>query len=274
MPFIIVATDFSETGNNAVNYSCSLAESIKASVLIFHSFIVPVTFSDTPMPVIPIDERQKIAEDRMTELLAQAKAFFPHLEVAGKVIYGDLFDDLEEYIENENTPDLIAIGNSGDASIFPGSTVLDALTQLNYPVLAIPATTVYRPVKKLCFACDFRNVSDLEPFEYIPGLSGLLDAELHVLSVDHNWKQADHESSERSKKIHSILSGAKPQYHFIDDPDTDKAIKNFTETNHMDWLLIIPHKHSFFERLFHKSHTVEMIHQSSIPLIALHEKGN
>ena len=92
-----------------------------------------------------------------------------------------------------------------------------------------------------------------------------------MLSVDHNWTKADHESSVKSREIHRLLSELNPRYHFIDNPDTDTAMKNFAATSNMDWLAIIPHKHSFFERLFHKSHTVEMIHNSRIPLIALHE---
>ncbi len=273
MPVIIAATDFSEIGNNAVNYACSLATDLKASVIIFHSFIVPVTFSDTPMPIIPIDERQKIADERMAELLEQTKQFFPHLDVSAKVIYGELFDDLEEFIDGGISPELIVFGNSGDISIFPGSTVLDALTEMQYPVLAVPHGAIYSPVKKLCFACDFSHINDFGPLQNLLGIVQLLHAELHVLSVDHKWKQADHDTSEKSKQIHAILSQAQPQYHFIDNPDTDAAIKLFLQSNGMDWLVVIPHKHSFFERLFHKSHTVELIHNSKIPLLALHEVG-
>ncbi len=274
MPVIIAATDFSEIGNDAVNYACSLSVELGASLIIFHSFLVPVTFSDTPMPVIPIDERQKIADERMKELLKQTKLFFPNINISGKVIYGELFDDLEEFIENAMTPDLIVIGNNGDISLFLGSTVLDALTSIKYPVLAIPAGCTYRVVKKLCFACDFRHINDFSPLHKLVALTQLIPAELHVLSIDHNWKPTDHETSEISLKIHTVLSPAKPQYHFVDNPDTDTAIKTFIESNNMDWLLIIPHKHSFFERLFHKSHTAELIHKSSIPIIALHENIN
>ena len=152
MAQIIVASDFSDTGNHAVNYACRLCEDLGASLVIFHSFIVPVTFSDTPMPVMPIDERQQIAEERMAELLKQTKTSFPGLNISAKVVYGELFDDLDEYIENEQRPDLIILGNNGDISLFPGSTVLEALTSMPLPVLAVPTNTVYAPVKKLCFA--------------------------------------------------------------------------------------------------------------------------
>jgi hypothetical protein len=50
MPLIIAATDFSDVAENAVNYACSLATAQKAEVMVIHSFIVPVMFSDIPMP--------------------------------------------------------------------------------------------------------------------------------------------------------------------------------------------------------------------------------
>jgi len=62
-----------------------------------------------------------------------------------------------------------------------------------------------------------------------------------------------------------------PQYHFVANPDIDGAIQNFITANHMDWLILAPHRHSFLGALFHKSHTAAMVRTSSIPIISLHK---
>ena len=84
MSVIIAATDFSETGDNAVRYACSLANDHNASVVVVHSFIVPIAFSDTPMPVMPIDDSREIAEERMKKELNALKGLFPEVKVVGK----------------------------------------------------------------------------------------------------------------------------------------------------------------------------------------------
>jgi hypothetical protein len=39
----------------------------------------------------------------------------------------------------------------------------------------------------------------------------------------------------------------------------------------MDWLVVIPHRHSFFEGLFHKGHVKAMVRMSKVPIVALHD---
>ena len=52
----------------------------------------------------------------------------------------------------------------------------------------------------------------------------------------------------------------------------EDGINGFLADNQMDWLMIMPHKQSFFEWLFHKSHTKAIVKTVQIPLVAIHEK--
>ena len=270
MATIIAATDFSDVGNNAVNYACSLAPILDASVLVFHAFVVPVTFSDTPMPILPVDDRQQIAEEQMAKLLGSLKEFYPQLNITGKIIYGDVIDDLEEFIEEDTMPRLIVMGNSGDISVFLGSTILSALRDLRSPVLAVPVKSTYRPIKKVCFAYDSKTMKDYGPVHDLFGLVKELGAELHVLSIDHSSNSGE-ERMATTGELNSILDSLQPEYHLIDSANTDESISKFIQAKQMDLLVVVPHKHSFFESLFNRSHTAELVHSVHIPLIALHE---
>jgi len=273
MPEIIAATDFTDIAENAVRYACNLAQACDASVIVTHSFIIPVAFSDTPMPVMPVDEGREIAEEKMTELIGKLQSEFPELPITGKVMYGDIVDSLQEYIEDEAKPWMIVVGNSDvddENAIWLGSTVLNALKNLSYPVMAVPPGVSYKPIQKICFTCDMKHVTNELPAQQLLSLAEETRAELHVLTVGHNDKDLKPDTVMENEELHTYLSAANPQYHYVDSKDIDAAIQNFVAANGIDWLVAIPHKHSFFE--FHKSHVKAMVRMTHIPLVALHDK--
>ena len=58
---------------------------------------------------------------------------------------------------------------------------------------------------------------------------------------------------------------------FLTGKDIEEGISNFVTEKGMDWLVVIPHKHSFFESMFKKSHTSAIVKMSHVPLVAMHE---
>lgn len=268
---ILVATDFSEVAGNAAHYACQLARDHNSPVTLLHSFIIPVTFSDTPMPVMPVDEGRTIAEERMNELTAEYRQAYPGLDIRGKIMFGDIVDCIEEYTE-QTPPWIIVLGNSGlgDSMLWFGSNVLNALRNLRYPVLAVPRDTGYRRPEKLCFACDFKHIADHLDTEALSVLVHTTNAQLHVLNVDHLGKNPP--EADETSTLHRLLAPLNPVYHYVEKEHVEDGIKAFMEQNQMDWLIIVPHKHSFFEGLFHKSHTKAIMKSVPVPLIALKEK--
>jgi nucleotide-binding universal stress UspA family protein len=271
MPVIVTATDFSEVASNAVHYACSLAVHASASVVVVNSFVVPVAFNDMPMPVLPIDESRQLSQESMQKLTDDLQASYPSISVSGKVIYGDITDALEEYAE-EQKPWMVILGNSSDedTSFWLGSNMISALKDLPCPVLAVPINTNYKKVKNICFATDLKDVSEKLPVADILQIVQATGATLHVLNVDHS-KEFGTAIPEGSGTLQGLLDPANPQYHFIDSEDIDAGIRDFVSMRNMDWLIVMPHKHGFFEGLFHKSHTEAMARMSHIPLLALHE---
>lgn len=275
MSEIIAATDFSDIAENAVRYACRLAQSCNTSVTIAHSFIIPVAFSDTPMPVMPVDEGREIAEEKMTALLEKLKAEFPDLPLTGRVMYGDIVDSLQEYFEENEEPWLIVLGNSDvddDSAIWLGSTVLNALKNLPYPVMAVPPGASYGDVKKICFTCDLKHVTNQLPTQQLLSLVEQTGAELHVLTIGHSNQGFEPDTVMENEELRMYLAPASPEYHFVDNKDVDSAIQSFVQDNGIDWLVSIPHKHSFFEGIFHKGHVKAMIRMTHIPLVALHDR--
>ncbi|MES2704638.1 MAG: universal stress protein [Bacteroidota bacterium] len=272
MPLIIAATDFSAVADNAVNYACDLATTRGADVLVTHSYVFPVMFSDLPLPASLITEAQTDAEDHMRRLTAQLQAAYPQIKIKGQVDYGDIINTLSDYGKENKTPWLIVIGNSvaGEKATWPENTLVDALKKLKYPVLAVPPAATYQPVKNICFAFDNRHKDNDNALTQLTAIVSGLGASLHVLHA-----QPDPANSggavEIDGRAKELLGAVDTVYHVVHETNIDDSIQEFISGSNIDWLVLLPRKHSFFEGLFHKSHTKAIAHHAQIPILALHE---
>ena len=271
MPLIIATTDFTDVAENAVNYACELALSQNADVLVMHSYSVPIVFSDLPVPT-PIDEIRGAAEEAMQVLLSRLTAAYPQISIKRTIIYGDIVDGVEEYIANNGMPMMVIAGNgySPENTAWLDSTLIDAFRTLKCPVMAVPAETTFTKIRKIGFAYDNKYPGSETALERLKEITKTLDAELHVLYAPGDVHTQDN-PSDINDSAKRILSSVDPLYHFFFEEDVDKAIQDFASEYHLDMLVVIPRKHSFFEGLFHKSHTKVLVNNSHIPIMALHE---
>lgn len=135
----------------------------------------------------------------------------------------------------------------------------------------VPAEFKYKHVGKITFACDMNNISEKIPADKLTGIVNRFGSELHVLNVDSKNRHFDPETPYEYARLEEMLHNVKPEYHHVENEDIDAGIQLFVEVNNMDWLVVVPHRHNFFESLFHKSHTKAIVKQAHIPLLALHE---
>lgn len=273
MPVIIAATDFSSVAENAVRYACKMALAHNASVNIVHSYIIPVVFNDNPMPVMPIEEGKQIAENTMNTFVESLRSLYPGLVINSYVAYGDITDTLYDYAQTQN-PWLIVVGNSSSENdnFWMGSNLITTLKKLQYTVMAVPPEAKYEGVHKIAFACDFRTMPGHSPAKELVNLVGITKASLHVINIDHDNKELAKGFLENTGPFHELLGAAKPEYHYIENEDFSEGIRQFVESNKIDWLVEIPHEHSLLDSILHKSHTKAMVRLAHIPLIALHDK--
>ncbi len=266
---IIATTDFSDVANNAIQYACHFARDLKASVTLLHSFVIPVTFSDTPMPVIPVDESREIAEERMNAFVQQLQLDFPDLEITRKIMYGDIVDCLKDYTE-ENDPLLVIMGNSGDdIPGWMGSNLVNALKNLNIPVMGVPIGMTYAPVQKICLATDLKHSSRGGlPVMQLRRLTAATGATLHVIHINNGSSEPN---TLEELYLKQQLESIRYTYHVEVNTDIEAGIRNYVNEQGMDWLLMIPHKYSLLEKLFHKSQTKAVTRSSNIPVVALHQ---
>lgn len=275
MKTIIVPTDFSPTATNAMNFAVDMATNIDASLMLLHVYQVPVSMSDVPVVMVSAEELRKSSETKLQEIKYELR----HI-TAGKIkIYtearmGDVADELEDVCKQVQ-PFAVIMGTKGASGverILFGSTTLTAIRHLTCPVIVVPPDKTYgNGIKKIGFACDFQKVVENTPVQFIKTMVKEFDAELHVLNVDHESKNFRPDTPEESMLLHTLLEDLNPSYHFIDNADIEDGINGFVEANNIDLLITIPKKHKLLDSLFKKSSTKQLVTQSHVPVMCVHE---
>ena len=275
MKRIVVPTDFSASATSAMNYAVEMAKDIGAAIHLYHVYQVPVAVSDVPVVIVSVEELKKNAEEQLDYLkkgLAHITSDKP-VTVTTEATMGNTVDELEELCKRLH-PFMVVMGSRGSTGmerILFGSTTLTAIKHLTCPVIVVPPGSNYKGIKKVGFACDFRKVIETTPTHYIEELVRLFGASLHVLNVDYENKHFKPETPEESLYLHTLLKDLNPQYHFIEEKDIEDGINKFAEENNLDLVITIPKKHKLLDGLFRKSSTRQLVFESHIPVLCIHE---
>lgn len=275
MKTIIIPTDFSAISTNAMNYGVDLAKAVNANILLLHVYQVPVSMTDVPVVMVSIEELKNEAEEK----LASVKASVEHITSGKLKIYtearlGNVVDELEDLC-NQIKPFAVVMGTKGASGIervMFGSTTLTAIRHLTWPVICVPPGKEFGSgIKKIGFACDFRKVVETTPVHFVADLVKEFNAELHVLNVDYENRHFKPETPEQSLLLHTMLEAAKPNYHFIQHKDIEDGINEFAEKNNLDLIMAIPKKHKLLEGIFKPSSTRQLVFESHVPVMCVHE---
>lgn len=274
MKTIIVPTDFSEVADNAMNYAAALAADTHSRLLLFHVYQVPVSVTDTPIVLISVEDLQKEAETKIEALKNKLQQISSKdLKIYAETKLGDTTDELENLCEKIK-PFAVVMGTNGSTGlerVIFGSTTLSTVKHLTCPVIVIPSGKQYSPIKRIGFACDFKQVVETTPTDVIKSFVKELKADLYVLNVDHNDKSFNAETPEQSLLLHTLLEDLKPKYSFIESESVEDGVNKFAESNNLDLVITIPKKHKLLEGLFRKNHTKELVFHAQVPIMCVHE---
>lgn len=267
MSTIIFATDYSPSAQNALLYAAELANYLRADLRLVHAYVIPFAYTDSPVPLLNVEEIQNIAEESMKAEVLRITELFPEMKITSLIIPGEAIDVLTDLSEKE-PPLLVVLGTSGSGSesILWGSVAVKSLRTLTVPVLAVASDIVWKPMRNLCFAADYAEISPKAPFDKIISWTKKLSAKLFVIHIDQK-----NEDLAVPDVLQSGLSSIAPNYQSIQSEDMIKDVNAFLQQNAIDWLIVIPKKYGFLENLFHKSRTKIFAQGSNVPVLALHQ---
>ena len=186
---------------------------------------------------------------------------------------GDTIDELENLCDRVQPFAVImgAKGSSGIESIF-GSTTLSAIRRLKWPVISVPPGKEYGVgIRKIGFACDFRDVVETTPAGAIKEVARQFNAEFHILNVSPENSDKGAGPKPDFDLLKTMFQEINPVYDFISHADIDEGINEFAEKNNLDLVITIPKKHKLMEGIFKKRSTKKLLFHSHIPIMCVHE---
>lgn len=261
MQTIICPTDFSNTALNATRYAAALADVLGAKLHLVHVMHVPVVDVNSSANVLTtLMDTQKVSSDHKLE--AECERLSEHSTC--KIEFTSKFGLAADVIINESKKlkaFLIIMGTNGASNVFDqllGTVSFGVAKRSEVPVMVVPPACQFTNLKKIAFADDHKESLD-EQRKFLYHLTSGLKSKIDLISVDVN-KEGVYEEEVICNEggIRQVCVWSK---------DIEDGLAQFTEKNGIELLAIKRHHRTFFEELFHKSTTKEVLNKTKIPVL-------
>ena len=272
MKKILVPVDFSPASRNAEEYAAAMAKAVGASLQLLRVYMEPA-----PAPELPVGwagsgtSLQETSEEWIEEEVRFLQDKYG-VAIHSTVRAGFKGDTINEVVK-ESDADLVVMGmKEAKRHLFPGSTVFTALRKARRPVLIVPEGVSFIPIRNIVLAADFTTVQDLSCYRVLMALVESWDATLQVVHVA--GKEAAIKPQELSGKLQLQKALAKVTYwyHQLDEDNVEESLLRFIQNHPADLLVMVAHRHNFFERLFGTMYTRDLSYKAAVPLLVLEDK--
>src|SRR5690606_14237730 len=241
MKTLIVATDFSEEAENALEYAGASAKQIGAKVIIFNSFTIPVHTANSILPATAIDNlaaQNKLLLKERASKLSQKYSIEVVLESGLLVVVTDELDKL--FAKYDGSIVVMGMAPSSIAQDLFGNTTTSAIMTLAFPVLSIPLVAKFKKVKNILFACDVMHGVQKEILERIKNIASAMKAEVQIFHVQNtvNLLKANGSLQDEADKIEEALAGVTHYYKDVASGAVVKEIENEIQNFNADLLIM------------------------------------
>lgn len=280
MDTILVLTDFSPAADHATRYAARLTQDLRSRRLIlYHAYqaIVPVSEVTPLTQVIDLESLHKTSLQQLEELKRTLEPLVqPGTMIdcrAEETVLTPFINDIAE----EEKVDLLVMGTTGKSTlekVLVGSNTLRVVKESHYPVLIVPPQAHIAKPEKILFACDLDKTRENLPAAELTKVLDLFKTRLMVVNIDHNEKRFGPETPGSIAELHRLLEPYQASFHFLDAEDVIQGIMDFAQENDASLILMHTRNRGFFESLFHRSTTKQMIYHTTLPLLLLQGKSS
>lgn len=273
MKTILVSTDFSATGNNAVKFAVHYAKAIKSRLVIFHSTHLPPfkpTISEAEYLKLErnIEEKQHKRLDLLVSKIYREQGLKRDNKNVSVVVKNSVFAmEAIVSVAKAHRADLIIAGTHGATGLkLFGSTTSELIFKAETPVLAIPPRFRYRKINRMVYATDLKNTVN-ELLCIVP-IAKALKATVEVLNLDFRMssakptlEQKDLVKQVKFKKIKVVVQKEKQGLTILEQ------IVRYLKNHKSEVLVMFPEERSLFDKLFVRSKTEEFVYDTKLPLL-------
>ncbi|GEO12167.1 universal stress protein [Segetibacter aerophilus] len=272
METILIATDFSTAARNATIYGFELARKMKAKVILFTACHHKTANHDNPYYLSP----SEIERTAYKKLLDEAEILDPKRTVVLETQVGEgAADEAILAAASKSSVSYIIIGmkeQGKEIRKYIGSTVTHLSKTSVIPLIVVPADAVFTYPKTIALANDISDETDIDVLEPLKKITSTFNCKLYVVRV---MKKTMIEVAERvisMERLKSFFASFYPYFEFIKAENVVKALNAFVKSKDVNMVAVIPHEHSFLERVFTRSVTRDLVFKAVVPLLILPEK--
>jgi nucleotide-binding universal stress UspA family protein len=273
MQVILVPIDFSPQSRNAAAHAAMLAKSFHGKLLLFHAYMLPTPVSEVPYVMVTVDDLQKD-----NELMIKKEAEYLNTEYGVEtewlVRIGIPSDEIKALTE-ERPIDLVVMGMKGVGGLdkIIGSTTTNCLRKLKTPVLIIPQDSRFADYRHITYATDFHNELLTRSFDPMVQIAKQFKSTVSIVYIHRDADRSEVNELDWRKNMANILPEIDYSFVKIEDDSVKHGLTEYIESSRTDLLVMLTHRHNFFERLFNRSQTTTMAYETKVPLLVLHDIG-
>jgi len=274
MKTILVPTDFSNNANTALRYAIRLAGITNASLYVLHCFQYS---SYKHLASESEEQRNLIIQQTGKEQLAKLQK---HVHKAYKSL--GLAADPATKLQAEFNPfvveetirvaqkikaGLIVMGTHGATGVQKflfGSNTANMVAKSPLPVLAIPESYRYRPLKKLLFCSDLAHIKN--ELQKVMAFAKELGATVKLLHIDYGDSgpliksaQKAIQQYEDTSSVKLVIENAQPENSLLSD------IRSYAARTRPHCMVMFTKEHGFWHKLFAGDSIAEEI-ASALPV--------
>jgi len=273
MKTILVATDFSRASDNAFVYGAELAKALNARLILFNAYQVPTPSAEGSVVISADDIRNQVKKQLEDKVRLLNAAFDANVEShcdEAPATLGIL------QAAKDKSADIIITGmkaaGKGFRKLF-GSTVTCLARTTTIPLIVAPEGIVNKKPQRIALAYD----ADLDPevdthiFDTLKNMADRFHSVLYLVKVTDDNLQEAFQVQSQPVRLNKVLRTLDITNEKLYGKEIVQVFHDFISQHNIDMIVLLPHRHSILERLFHKSTTRSMIFDTLIPLLIIPE---
>jgi nucleotide-binding universal stress UspA family protein len=275
MKNILLPTDFSENSYNAIKYGVQLLQDEECTFYVLNTY-TPILYDNeylvysASQPTLT-EIYKNNSQKGLSRILKRIKKNSTSNKHVFKTIssFNMLSDEIRTQVKDKEI-DLIIMGTQGATGaeeILFGTHTVHAIKKTKCPLLAIPSQFEYRLPKEILFPTDYEKGLP-ELLMILKELALRHSSKLHILHV-YFGPALSEEQEKIKKELAEMFPENSRQFYSIAEKSVSQAIYDFQTNHEIDFLVMVNHKHSFFENLLFKPVINKMGFHVKVPFLVI-----
>ena len=273
MKQILVATDFSTSAANAMEYAMALAKVLNMDVCVIHAIHPTEGINNSTYNAIFIDDYYNNKRDALKQWAGNytSRDEYKDIEVTTICGVGFLKNVITRYID-ENHVEMLVMGITGSTGItgIVGSNASMMVSLVKTPTLIIPLESKFSTTPIITLATDYEtNLSANDVTALNEMVHAFGSEKMQVLYVA---EESDTKHVETGEAIlRDLIKSTTLEFNYINEKRPINGILDFIESHETDILCLVKHHHNIVYRLFNRSTVNQVMNRSIKAILVLHD---